>query len=46
MYLLAIDDDGELIALGENELFTLWLHYYNLAATNVVEVVDDTEETE
>ena len=45
MYLLAVDDDGDVIVLGENELFTFWLHYYDLAAKSVVEVVDDTEET-
>ncbi len=46
MYLLGVDDDGELIVLGENELFTLWLYFYDLIARSVVEVVDETEETE
>lgn len=46
MYLLAVNDDGNMIALGENELFNLWLYFYDMAAQNVVEVVDDTDETE
>lgn len=44
MKLLAIRDDGKMILLGENELFDLWLYFYDMFVSNVVEVIDESDE--
>lgn len=46
MYFLGVNDDGNTVVLGENELFLLWLHFYDMTARNLVEVVEDDAEEE